>query len=907
MNESTNILTDNTSIQELENFLSENNLNDFSRIMKKFPPATSEENLMLIKMVREGDASARELMINKNTHLVISIAFKNRAALQTYDKLDVIQDGIIGLINAIDGSYDETKGSFGNYATTIITSAIGRGICNYDKSVRRPEHFYLKKKKYNQLMENSDFDNLNDNEKCDILDINTDTLRLLERDYILTPKSIDEPLSENTDTTIGEVVSKEDDEHEDQVIDTLTQKQLLVTLRSNLLPKEYYIFYNRRVQKTMTQKELGSIFRVTDSYIQLKEARILKKVKNVLDPINSGVINIPIDTRDYKMLDELKVEPITPREIVSYLYIKDELSNVTRRVFKEIIFGRFRYNPQIIARQLNTSPEQVEESKDIIDEVLRIKTENSSLFDEFYERVISLYKGQIYRADLEQDVSFFKKNRAYTYELWRSKSYEELEREVKRKGEIVPEVLKETLKIFFMESKKISSIERTIERPINMLIFNLRNLCAVPPERLKCTLEENDYEFTETEKYSLLYVLGYLSKGEYRSLVPNPLSETRIYNDLPNRLMRIYFYKDSYRYYTGENIVARYKKIRGLNILPRETIQILDAYLLGTILNVVDLSIDLDISLENLHKKFEQAKRDLIRKYCKIYNPVINSKVDFVLDVIPYLCFFSKSDQQILIKYYRDNILLKDIALEKCIDKNKMYARFVKIRYMLCKLWEDDDDCINFDYFWCVVNEPDLPYFGNKEHAIAFFKLHYEEGLSYQEIRRKFYPDMKIDYLKMSVERLKFAVLKYREGIRIPKELLIDNIISYYEQHKSSMDTSRQTCYHEYFERYNNISLDCREIPTQIALDILKEHPNYFRVRTANKETVLEIIKRYRKRLSPNQIIFLMKYFNIEPHEVLDELEMNETLRYLAKFTNFEEEFKYDLPEKKHVITPIKD
>ena len=104
----------------------------------RWPLLTKEEEVELAKRIERGDHEAKERMINSNLRLVVSIAKRYQG--HGLSLLDLIQEGIIGLIRAVE-KFDWRRGfKFSTYATWWIRQAIQRGIASGDRTVRLPVH-----------------------------------------------------------------------------------------------------------------------------------------------------------------------------------------------------------------------------------------------------------------------------------------------------------------------------------------------------------------------------------------------------------------------------------------------------------------------------------------------------------------------------------------------------------------------------------------------------------------------------------------------------------------------------------------------------------------------------------------------------------------------------------------------
>jgi len=104
----------------------------------RWPLLTKEEEVELAKLIERGDADAKERMINSNLRLVVSIAKRYQG--HGLSLLDLIQEGIIGLIRAVE-KFDWRRGfKFSTYATWWIRQAVQRGVANKSRTIRIPVH-----------------------------------------------------------------------------------------------------------------------------------------------------------------------------------------------------------------------------------------------------------------------------------------------------------------------------------------------------------------------------------------------------------------------------------------------------------------------------------------------------------------------------------------------------------------------------------------------------------------------------------------------------------------------------------------------------------------------------------------------------------------------------------------------
>jgi len=117
----------------------------FLNELRRYPLLTAEDEVELAKRIEQGDLDAKERMINSNLRLVVSIAKKYQG--QDLSLLDLIQEGIFGLIRAAE-KFDYRKGyKFSTYATFWVRQAIQRGLANKARTIRIPVHIGQRERK----------------------------------------------------------------------------------------------------------------------------------------------------------------------------------------------------------------------------------------------------------------------------------------------------------------------------------------------------------------------------------------------------------------------------------------------------------------------------------------------------------------------------------------------------------------------------------------------------------------------------------------------------------------------------------------------------------------------------------------------------------------------------------------
>ena len=178
----------------------------FLNEIRRYPLLTAADEVELAKRIEQGDLEAKERMINSNLRLVVSIAKKYQG--QELSLLDLIQEGIFGLIRAAE-KFDWRKGyKFSTYATFWIRQAIQRGLANKARTIRIPVHIGQRERKI--VRAERDLSARLGREPTDHEIAEAAELPLAQveevRDAARTVTSLDRPVGEEGDTALGDLL-----------------------------------------------------------------------------------------------------------------------------------------------------------------------------------------------------------------------------------------------------------------------------------------------------------------------------------------------------------------------------------------------------------------------------------------------------------------------------------------------------------------------------------------------------------------------------------------------------------------------------------------------------------------------------------------------------------------------------
>jgi RNA polymerase primary sigma factor len=178
----------------------------FLNEIRRYPLLTAEQEVEISKRIEQGDLGAKERMINSNLRLVVSIAKKYQG--QELSLLDLIQEGIFGLIRAAE-KFDWRKGyKFSTYATFWIRQAIQRGLANKARTIRIPVHIGQRERKIVRAERELSAKlgrEPTDEEIAVAAELPLDQVDEV-RDAARTVTSLDRPIGEDGDTALGDML-----------------------------------------------------------------------------------------------------------------------------------------------------------------------------------------------------------------------------------------------------------------------------------------------------------------------------------------------------------------------------------------------------------------------------------------------------------------------------------------------------------------------------------------------------------------------------------------------------------------------------------------------------------------------------------------------------------------------------
>ncbi len=249
----------------------------------RVPLLTADDEVDLTKRIEEGDDDAKRRLAEANLRLVVSIAKRYVGRGMLF--LDLIQEGNLGLIKAVE-KFDYRKGyKFSTYATWWIRQAITRAIADQARTIRIPVHMVETINKLirvqRHLLQELGREPTAE-EIADEMDVSVERVREILK-VAQEPVSLETPIGEEEDSHLGDFIEDEDAPAPAEAASYLLLREQISEVLSTLTPREQRVLelrFGLDDGRARTLEEVGQVFGVTRERIRQIEAKALRKLRH---------------------------------------------------------------------------------------------------------------------------------------------------------------------------------------------------------------------------------------------------------------------------------------------------------------------------------------------------------------------------------------------------------------------------------------------------------------------------------------------------------------------------------------------------------------------------------------------------------------------------------------------------
>jgi RNA polymerase primary sigma factor len=276
---------------------SDTGLQLYLREIAEYPLLTIEEEVKLARKIKRGDQEARARMVRCNLRLVVKIArdYSNFGL----PLLDLISEGNIGLMKAVERFDPKKGGKLSTYAAWWIKQSIKRALANQSKTIRLPVHLVDKIAKLRRVATQMTEElgrEPTDEELAEEVGMASSKVAAL-KSAAIRPTSLDQPIGDEESTALGEIIGDEEAQDPFEMLRDKDLREEVGDLLDVLDDRERKIIFSRfglDGQRTKTLEEVGVKFGVTRERIRQLQNIALNKMRRALNKKERSKVEAPV-------------------------------------------------------------------------------------------------------------------------------------------------------------------------------------------------------------------------------------------------------------------------------------------------------------------------------------------------------------------------------------------------------------------------------------------------------------------------------------------------------------------------------------------------------------------------------------------------------------------------------------
>lgn len=303
------------------------------------------------------------------------------------------------------------------------------------------------------------------------------------------------------------------------------------------------------------------------------------------------------------------------------------------------------------------------------------------------------------------------------------------------------------------------------------------------------------------------------------------------------------------------------------------------------------------LNFSQLQEKYEERDTSIKRRYQRAIVNIrkyqlkeIDGYLNYELDIKPNLKYFSLYDRKFVIDFYKNGLVYEELAKKYKLTMDETINVMSRIKNNVYELLNNPNvKKFDYDYYLKVRDDRELPFFGDRNLAIAVFDLYFgmtDEGrYSFPEIIEKLNLKIANSTLSKFMYDFMISICKYSIGIK-NKGFVHQEVLDYYEKYKDEMDTKHKSYFENYFELFNSdnrVTFSESLIPNVLIFDLMKEYLDIFRIDSATKSSVYDFVKENYSKLNRVVLDDLLARFSLLYRDFMNENELKKLSSVMEK------------------------